>query len=230
MWHCWVDGVCSFFWKGLVGKCFRLSTLMVSVSTSRLCSRSLKATVDIAPLNGCGCVLKELYLQTQAAARFVLQASLSSPALKQHVPALKALILRTQGCLEGQSPETHPLHHSLVASQEHFLPANFPYQEYGVKSSVTHGFLWATLRGTAQAWSLRSGSLAQLTLWERKIIEFTSAAFIWDNPGNASAPKILLLERLSYLLPQLALSCPFPSPSSWRMSLGGWWRWQRARK
>lgn len=62
MWYCWVDGVCNFFWKGFVGKCFRFGIFMVFVGIFRFCSRSLKVVVDIVSLNGRGCVLKEFYL------------------------------------------------------------------------------------------------------------------------------------------------------------------------
>lgn len=75
-------------------------------------------------------------------AGFVLQVICPLLLLSSVFLELKALLVRTQGCLERGSPETHPLYHSPVASQGLFFPpANVPYQEYSVKSSITLGLL-----------------------------------------------------------------------------------------
>lgn len=48
------------------------------------------------------------------------------------------------------------------------LPANFPYQEYSVNSSITHGLLWVLPKGAYTAWRLHSGAGLSLRLGSRK--------------------------------------------------------------
>lgn len=63
-----------------------------------------------------------------------------------------------QGCLKGESPETLRHIHCTTVWLLHknifFKLQNFPYQEYSVKRPITHGLLWASPNGAAQAWSL----------------------------------------------------------------------------
>lgn len=82
-------------------------------------------------------------------AGFVLQAIALTLAPKQHILGLKLLMLRTS--LEEESPETQPLHHSLVAAHGPFFNLQiFPIKNIVFKAPLhmaSCGSLQRELRG-----------------------------------------------------------------------------------